>query len=424
MSSPRGLAEQTREDQPMPSAPVRILTFATAFPNPTETEFGVFIYRRMREVATLTPVHVVAPIPYIQYGNPLRKIPDLAHIPRRREEPNLPIEHPRLFYPPFAGPLVSAFQWGFMLPVFRSLARSFRFDVIDAHFAHPEGVAAVMLGRTLGKPVVITLRGIEVLHAEQYPMRRRSMAWALRNAARVIAVSERLREFALSLGCPPERALTIPNGIDGDVFHPSDPLEARREFRLDPAERYILSAGYLIERKGHHRIAEALGRLKESGTRATLLIAGAPGREGDYENAIHEAVARAGVEDRVRFLGALKPDKLARLMSAVDVFCLASSNEGWPNVLHEAMACGAPVVATDVGAVPQMVPSEDVGYVIPFGDTPRLADGLERALSKPWKRAAIAGWAQRRTWTGVAGEVLEVMRQVVAEHKRGKGLDR
>jgi len=408
--------------EPPPTRPVRILTLASVFPNPTETDYGLFVYRRMREVAERTPVRAVAPIPYIQYGNPRRKIPDLANIPLHRSEPHLEIDHPRLFYPPLAGPLVSAFQWAFLAPLFRSLERSFRFDVIDAHFAHPEGVTAAMLGRTFGKPVVITIRGNEPTHAANSSFRRRSMQWALGRAARVIAVSRRLRDFAVELGCEPRRVVTIPNGIDSEVFHPCDRGEARRQFGLAPEGIYILSAGYLIERKGHHRIAEALGQLKARGIQAELLIAGGPGREGNFEAAIHAAVEAFGVRERVRFLGPLRPDQLSRLMSAADVFCLASSNEGWPNVLHEAMACGAPVVATDVGAAPQMVPNQDVGIVVPFGDIGKLAEGLERALVKRWDRPAIAAWAQQRSWKAVAGEVVALMREVVEEDRRRKGL--
>jgi glycosyltransferase involved in cell wall biosynthesis len=96
-------------------------------------------------------------------------------------------------------------------------------------------------------------------------------------------------------------------------------------------------------------------------------------------------------------------------MSAADVLCLASSSEGWPNVVHEALSCGLPVVATNVGAVPEMIPSDQFGLVVPVGDVPALTEALALALQKPWQRAAIAAWGNSRSWDQVAREALEQM---------------
>ncbi len=108
----------------------------------------------------------------------------------------------------------------------------------------------------------------------------------------------------------------------------------------------------------------------------------------------------------MRILGNLPPDALARLFNAADVFCLASSREGWPNVLHEAMACGAPAVAVDVGAVPDMIPSDKYGLVVPPDIPGALQNALEKALRQSWDRNEIAALGQARSWDPVAREVL------------------
>jgi glycosyltransferase involved in cell wall biosynthesis len=385
------------------------------FPNPAETDFGVFIHRRMRRVADQIPVLVLAPVPVLEYGNPKRILAPLGQIPQRAQEGGLDIRYPRWFYPPLGGWLNGPLLGIQMLPRVWGLARSI--DLIDAHFAHPEGVAAALLSAVLRRPFVVTLRGNETDHAV-YAMRRWIMGWALRRAARVITVSERLRQFAISLGCEPRQVVTIPNGIDGTVFYRRSRDEARREWSIGPRDKVILSAGYLIERKGHHRLVEALRGVIDQGVEAQLLIAGGPGREGDYEAVIRKMVTALNLEDHVRFLGPVKPDALARLMSLCDVFALATSNEGWPNVVHEAMACGAPVVATDIGAIPEMIQSSEFGYVVPFGDKAALEKALADSLCRDWNRDVISRWALGRSWDNVAAEVVALMREVVAEKEQ------
>jgi glycosyltransferase involved in cell wall biosynthesis len=107
-------------------------------------------------------------------------------------------------------------------------------------------------------------------------------------------------------------------------------------------------------------------------------------------------------------------------MSAADVFCLASTREGWPNVVHEALACGTPVVATDVGAVPDLIPEPCYGLVVPVNDEAALEAALQTALHKDWDRPRIAAWGQRRSWEQVAREVFDEMQNVVAEQAEGQ----
>src|SRR6185295_5597344 len=136
------------------------------------------------------------------------------------------------------------------------------------------------------------------------------------------------------------------------------------------------SAGYLIERKGYHRLIPAVAALRSRGIPCELHIAGGPGGESAYETGLRKMVAELHLESAVRFLGAVSPSRLAELMSEAGVFCLASSREGWPNVVNEALACGAPVVATDIGGVPEMIPSGQYGLIVPAG----VQQALERSL--------------------------------------------
>jgi len=240
------------------------------------------------------------------------------------------------------------------------------------------------------------------------------MGWAVRHAHRVITVSEGLRALAIDLGADPSAVRTIPNGIKPEVFFRRDHEECRLLHQIPGNALAILSAGDLAEIKGHHRIIEAAGKLVAAGLPAYLVIAGGAGRSGQYAATLRALVTQHGLQDRVRFFGLASQETLAELMSAVDVFCLASSSEGWPNVVNEALACGTPVVATDVGAVPQMLPSDRFGTVVPVNDSAGLEEALRRALTRTWDHDAISNWGRSRSWDQVAREVLQEAVQATA----------
>ncbi len=335
------------------AAILKVLSLSTEFPNPSEPGKGLFVRSRLEAMASQAYLFVVAPVASLDYANPRRNLLASLRIPQERAEGSMQVIHPRWLYPPFGGWANAFFLFVRLLPALASLRRRRPLDLIDAHFAHPEGIAAVLLGRILGLPVLVTIRGSE-LRYRRHRSKRFWMSWALRRADRVIAVSDGLRELAIALGAEPQRVKTVPNGIDGDVFFRRDRRACRSSHGIAAAERIIFSAGDLAELKGHHRVIAAVKSLNGRGVRARLLIAGGVGRSGRYAEALRRQVKADGLGDQVAFLGEVTQEALAELMSAADVFCLASSTEGWPNVVNEALACGTPVVATDVGAVRQI----------------------------------------------------------------------
>jgi glycosyltransferase involved in cell wall biosynthesis len=297
------------------------------------------------------------------------------------------------------------------------LRKEFPFDLIDAHFGYPEGVAAARLAERFGCPFVVTLRGNETLHGAA-GRKRGLMSAALRKAAAVIGVSRRLCAFAVELGVEPERTHVIPNGVDSRTFHPRDRASARAALGMAEDRLHIVSAGYLIERKGHHHIVKALPSLRAAGLHCELWIIGEGGKEGDFEEAIRGAVGEHGLGGCVHMVGAVAPEKLAEYLSAADVFCLASNREGWPNVVNEALACGTPVVATDVGGVPDMLPGSEYGVVVQPESSNALLAGLKTALTRRWDGEAIAAWGAVRSWKKVAEETLEVLLSATEGAKR------
>lgn len=397
----------------------RLISLSTVFPNPKEPGLGLFVRSRLLEASRWGCWMVVAPVALADYSCGLRGLFRNRRIPAARKEDAVKVLHPRWVYPPLGGVLNGPLLGLQLIPFLRKVRRGFHFDIIDAHFAHPEGVAAAILSRWFCCPYSITMRGNETRHG-QSSFCRWGMAWALRNADAVITVSESLRQYAISLGVKPDRVKTIPNGVDTGLFFPRGRDVCRRKHGISAEAKVVLSAGALIERKGHHRVIEALRRIAEGESKLQLLIAGGPGREGRFEQSIRKVAGRCGMNDHVRFLGQLSPLEMAEMMSAADVLCLASTREGWPNVVHEAMACGTPVVATSVGGIPDLVPSDRYGLVVPVDDSQRLREALEDALRRSWDRTDIQQWAHSRSWNQVGRETFEQLCHAIEEWGRNK----
>lgn len=394
----------------MSSEPVRLLVFSTVFPNAAQPHHGIFVRERMRGLPEDVEVRVVAPAPWFPFVSGLRPGFRPA-VPQEEMQDGVRVLHPKfLSIPGFAKSLDGFLLFLGSLPALIRLRREFRFDAIDAHFIYPEGLAAVLLGRVFRVPVLVTLRGMLPLLVP-YRLRRPQLRYALRKAARIVAVSGSLKEDAVRLGVDPGRVRVIENGIDPELFRPLDRSEARRSLGLAEDGPLLVSVGTLSPRKGFHLVMEAMTRLTRStrlGSDLRFAIVGGDGAEGAMEAELRALAARLGLEDRVIFAGPRSRAELAAWYSAADLFVLASAHEGCPNVVLEALACGTPVVATPVGNVAELV-TEEVG-IVAERKVPELAEAIEQALARDWDREAIRARIEPRTWQAVGREVMEEVR--------------
>ena len=385
---------------------LKVLVVSTVFPNPTQPYHGLFVFERIRHTATAAALRVVSPVPWFR---------SRAGIPARAELENLSVAYPTAFYVPrflkwLDGGL---FFVSLLLPV-RRLRRTFPFDLIDGHFAQPDGVACVMLGRWFRCPVVITMRGSEADFAER-PLTRRVMAWALRHATAVIAVSESLASLAERLGVPRGRIHLIPNGVDTTRFVPRDKAAVRGELGLGASARIIVSIGHMVPRKGFHRLLPVFARLRQRFPDLYLvLVGGTTPVDWTYEEEMKALTRELALEDSVLFTGAQSPDRIAQWLNASDLFVLASAREGCPNVVWEAIASGVPVVASDVGETKRMVPAFAGIVYEAFDDPGSLEHALDEALATRWDPTRIRSYAEEHTWDRVARRVVDVWKSAAA----------
>lgn len=377
-----------------------VVVFTILFPHPGQPRAGLFIRARMFRVAQVLPLTVVAPVPWFPLQGLLRwfKPHFRPPAPRAEVQEGITVYHPRYFSVP--GFLKGLDGWSLALSSYsliRRLQQQGRADLIDAHFAYPDGFAASLLGRWLSLPVTITLRGTEVPQSASAVGRER-IRRALQGATQIFAVADALRQHVASLGVDQSRIDVIGNGVDLDCFQAVPKSQARQALGLPENARVLISVGGLVERKGFHRVIECLPTLLKRFPELHYLVVGGGGMEGNMESALHQQVQALGLSSRVHFLGAMAPEALHLPLSAADVFVLATRNEGWANVFLEAMACGLPVVSTQVGGNAEVVSDPTLGILVPFGDAGALGDAIAEALDRDWDQQAIMAYARANTW--------------------------
>ncbi|MGH8501167.1 MAG: glycosyltransferase family 4 protein [Gammaproteobacteria bacterium] len=388
---------------------MRILTFSSLYPNAARPDHGIFVEQRLRHLIATTEIvsKVVAPVPWFPFGSSLfGKYAAFARAPAMEVRHGIEVTYPRYpLIPKFgmlAAPLMMAAA---MRPIISGLLRSgYDFDLIDAHYFYPDGVAAVKLGQWFNKPVVITARGTDINLIPGYKLPRRMIVWAASHCAAVITVCQALKDALVDLGVAEHRITTLRNGVDLDLFRPAYRQAARA--RLQITGTTLLSVGHLVERKGHHIAIEAMKDLPD----IRLIVAG----DGEMKDELVRFAASLGVAGRVTFAGAVPHEDLPCYYNAADALVLASSREGMANVLLESLACGTPVIATRSWGTPEVVASSHAGVLMEARTPQSLATAVKHLLGAYPNRTETRRYAERFGWQDTSRGQLALFERVLA----------
>ncbi|HGY90939.1 MAG TPA: glycosyltransferase family 4 protein [Planctomycetes bacterium] len=392
---------------------MNVLSLSTIFPSAVAPAQGVFIKERLKGLAGRHALEVWRCRPWCPGFRWFRK-EARRPFPKKESVDGVLVRDLRFPYVPgvfktWDGPSLA-------VSVQRALRDSpFRPDLLDAHFAYPAGYAAVRVAERLGIPSVITLRGTFPSYLAD--RRRGRIREALLGATRVVAVSRSLADEARRLvGRDVDfDCRVIPNGIDTGLFRPGERDQAVARLGLPPCRPLLLTVGGLVPRKGAHRVIRILPRLLERHPDLLYVLVGGGSVEGDFRRDLEASIRDLGLGDRVLMLGERPHEELADFYRAADLFVLSTSNEGWANVLQESLACGTPVVTTDVGGNREVVGAEDHGLVVPFDDEDGMAAAILEALDRSWNRTAISKWGRRQDWDDVAEDVSTVFEEALGE---------
>jgi teichuronic acid biosynthesis glycosyltransferase TuaC len=396
------------------TAPLHIVSVCRSLPTPDDPSAGVFVLNRIAAMSKVADVRIVQPIPYMPAMRPL---PGWAREPRHRVG-DLELEHaPMAYIPGILKSLDPAWLARSIGPTIQRMHAARPIDAIDAHFGFPDGMGCVSVGRRLGIPVFITLRGFEQDRSRDVVIGPQLRA-AMRAASGCVAVSETLRALALRSGVDAQAVQVIHNAIDATTFNSGDgPGDARRRLGLPADSKLIVSVGRLIALKRQHVLVDAFAAVRRELPQASLAIIGGRSLEPRYAAQLEAQIRARGLQSSVRLVGNLAQPDVADWLRAADAFALLSSREGCNNAVLEALAVGVPVVATPAGDNTVFVQSGINGEIVPVDDAPATARALSAVLQRQdWDRVAISRrvGAQVGNWGIVAERVLAFFRQRLA----------
>ncbi len=352
---------------------------------------------------------IVAPIPYFPFLSLARKYKGLDYIPLLEDYDTLSVYHPRYFMiPKYFKCMDGQLYYCALHPFISQMIKNYNFEILDFHWVYPDAFAGLRWAREFGKKIVVTIRGNESICYFEKSLRKRMVIKTLKAVDHIIAVSNDMKEKVVQeYGVERKKVTVIPNGIDPKKFFQTNKLDAQKQCGLELGSKYILALSRLSPEKGLDSLIKAFLEVSRQDT--TLLIVG----DGPLKNKLEEMVRDLGISKRVLFFGAVPHEETVKWYNAADVFCLPSLWEGCPNVVIESLASGTPVVASNVGGIPDLIPNDSYGILVPAGDPVSLARALDNALNKEWDREKIAKFGSRNTWDHVAGQVIEVFEKVL-----------
>jgi glycosyltransferase involved in cell wall biosynthesis len=357
---------------------MRVLILTKIFPNRCEPLSSTFNRQQFTQLSRLCEVQILATVPWFPGAKAFARwsrAGRLFDVPEEDCIDGVHVYHPRYLFVPKIAPGVSGPLYVASLARTALLYRG-KVDVLLGSWAYPDGFAAVVLAAMLGIPAVIKLHGSDMNVVARLPGPRRWLRWAFPHAERIVAVSQPLRKAATDLGAEANRVDVVPNGVDRARFRPGNKAAAREALGLRQHGAIVLYVGNIESHKGSLDLVCAYADLIKRRKNVSLVMVGA----GAGLVACQTLARELGVH--VLFVGAKPHADIPQWIAACDVFVLPSWNEGTPNVVLEALACGRRVVATRVGGTPDVITSDTLGLLVAPRDPHALALGIETALAE------------------------------------------
>ncbi|MEC3912035.1 glycosyltransferase [Sphingobium sp. CR2-8] len=386
---------------------LNVLTLSTLFPDISRPNFGVFVERQARELASRpeADVTVVAPVGLPPWPLSLAaRYAPLRALPRKERWRELTVYRPTFrIIPKFGGRTNVGAMTRAILPLVRRLHAEKPFDVIDASFFFPDGPVAQRLSKALGIPYSVKARGADIHYWGTQRSTRKMVLNAAHGAGGLLAVSEAMRRSMARMGIDADKIRVHYTGVDLDTFETGDRDAAKAA--LDFSGPVLLCVGALIPRKGQDLLVRALPLLPD----VTLLLAG----QGAFRRTLENLAQELGVERRVGFLGSVPHHKLPRIYTAADVMALPSESEGLANAWVESLACGTPIVITDVGGARELLDQPGAGRIV-ARDPEAIAQAVSALLDAPPAKSDVRAAALRFTWTANGDTLLTHLHDVAA----------
>lgn len=393
----------------------KILVISHLFPNDVENTSGIFVFDQVRFLSKLVDIKVVSPLIWFPFSKYSKKWGKYHKVNKKIYFDGIEIIYPRYFAISSQIPSVFlAYLAGFLytLTVSFKIAtnyKRFEFDIIHAHFAYPDGFAAVLIGKIINKPVVLTVHGSDVnIYLDKRKHLRNIILFSLRYSDHVIVVSQPLKSKLLELGISNDKISVINNGYDPNVFFPIDQSDSRKQLGLPISKKIILYVGRLQTIKGLNYLIESMKQVVEKHNNVLLILLG----EGSMESELKNMVNKYNLSNYVTFVGSQKHEIIPLWMNACDFLILPSLSEGLPLVLVEASACGKPIIATDVGGVSEATDSSS-RLLVPPENSRALSMAILKMLNSKYDSSDIIKKNQKFNYNRLVEDIFSLYDRIL-----------
>ena len=393
---------------------LNILLFSALFPHGGEPTLGIFVENRMQHFLANKDVKVtvIAPVPWFPFkGKIFGGYGRAASAPKMEVRKGVTVYHPRYLVIPKIGMLLT--PWFLYRAAKKAISKLLKkgqsFDIIDAHYLYPDGVAAAKIAKCFKLPFVMTARGSDVTEIGLMKKPRVMIAKAAEKAQHIITVSNNLRRDLISMGVKAEKITTLRNGVDLNKFKETDRLSLRGQYIDHPV---MVFAGWLIPRKRIDLVLEVTRLIPNLQT----VIAG----DGPLRAEMEERARSLGVAERVYFIGQKSPEEMPGVYSSGDILLLPSDREGWANVLLEAMACGTPVVSRSIGGAPDLITSKVAGRVVDSDRAEDIAAAVDDLIKQLPDRSDVRDFAGKFDWHATSDGQMKIFEQAINDYSQNQ----
>lgn len=372
-----------------------ITIISNLYPNCVETTKGLFIKQLTDSISDKANVTVIAPLPF----NPLDLLRGGSPVPAKEIIDGIEVYHPRyIVIPKMARSLTGRFfYWGIKGTLKKLIAQG-KADILSAHWMYPDGYGAVLAAKKFDKPIAVHALGCDINEYTKFKIRRKLITHALTESNVNIVKSQKLKDKITSLGVSEDKTKVILNGVDQNKFKRTEQNKAREHLNLNQDKKYVLFIGNFQIEKGLANLIDAVNIIKEE--EFHLLVIGG----GPLESQVKQQITELKLEDKITLIGRVEHHQIPDYLSAADILCLPSLREGCPNVVLESLSSGTPVVASDVGAVPDIISKPEWGVIVEPDSAPALAQGITEGLNLDKSNMPVFEWYD---WQKNADLVLE-----------------
>ena len=381
---------------------MKIKFISHLFPSKSSPTTAPFMLERAKALSRFVDLEVFAPLSFFPFLRPKSSVADEL------------IDGIRIIRPDYLA--LPSVLWGVRwLAYIHSLKKYVPLwegdcDLLHIEWIYPDAYAVTKIAKRLGIKTVGVIHGNEAIEYFGPDKYREKHIEVLSILDRIIVVSSDLKNKVVNdYGVNPDKVSVVLNGVDSSKFLSGEKNKIRKMLNLSLNGKIGVCVARLSEEKNLNVLIESVKILGDISPE--IYIVG----DGPLRSMLLDMIVRLGVQQKVHLVGPVPHDTVPLWLQAADFFCLPSQREGCPVVVHEALACGIPVVATTVGAIPDLVCHEDYGYLCPSNNAEALASLLVKAAEKDWDNDKIAAYGQQFTWDRVAEQTVAIFRELINE---------